>query len=91
MSDGFNQGPRGWGIKLEKLITPKSWRRYRACLEATLGGIGRRKAASAQQDLGHVPFLQSKGEVLWGSLAKARLVNTNQKALGFGELSRGLL
>lgn len=79
------------GIKLEKSTTPKSWRRYRACLEATLGGRGRRWATSTQQDPGHVPFLQSKGEVLWGSLAKARLVNTNQKVLGFGELSRGLL
>ena len=47
--------------------------------------------AACRQDLGHMPLLQSEGEVLWGSLAKARLVNTNQKALGFGELLRGLL
>lgn len=49
------------------------------------------QAVSAQQGLGHLPLLQSKGEVLWGSLAKDRSVNTNQKVLGFGELCRGLL
>lgn len=33
-------------------------------------------------DLGYKPVLASIGGVLWGSWAKARLVNSNQKSRG---------
>lgn len=44
---------------------------------ATWGGQGR--VQLEPEDLGHVPLLRSGDRLLWGSKAKARLVNWNQK------------
>lgn len=48
----------------------------------TQGGCWQR----AQQDLWHMPSLGSKGCVLWGSQAEARLVSSDQKNQSFGKL-----
>ena len=45
-------------------------------------------AERERQDLGHMPLLGSVGGVLWGSQAKSRLVDSNQKE-GFRLTLRG--
>lgn len=47
--------------------------------------------AERRQDLGHGPLLGTESGELWGSQAKARLVNENQKQQGFGKLQGGVL
>lgn len=53
---------------------------------AMRGGQGRVQAERAWQDLGHMSLLGSTGGIRWCSLAKSRLVNSNQKEWDFGEL-----
>lgn len=55
------------------------------------GVQGRVQAERAGKDLGHMPLLGSAGRVLWGSQAKVRLDNTNQKEQGFGKFLGGLI
>lgn len=57
---------------------------------ATREGQGREQAGR-RQDLGHGPLLGTESGKLWGSQAKARLVNENQKQQGFGKLQGGVL
>ena len=38
------------------------------------------QAEIEQQDLGHIPSLRNMGRTLWGSLARPRSVNSNQKS-----------
>lgn len=52
---------------------------YEACLKGPHRG-GQGRVQTDCQDLGHMPLLKSVGGVLWGSQAKAELVNSNQKS-----------
>lgn len=72
----FNK--RTQGIEIEKVLEEVHSRSQRA----TWGGQGRMKAET-EQDLDHVLLLGSVGRVLWGSQAKAELVNSNHKKQGF--------
>lgn len=49
---------------------------------ATQRSQGRVQAESAGQNLRHTPLLRSEDGVLWGSLAKDGLINSNQKEQG---------
>lgn len=44
-----------------------------------------------RQDPGHMPLFGSMNGMVWGSQAKVRLVNSNQKEPGFGKLHGGLM
>ena len=64
--------------EIEMFITPGSWRKYMAHLKGSHGDI---KSGCSQREAGleaHA-FIRSVGGMLWGSQAKARLVNPNQK------------
>lgn len=58
---------------------------------ALQGDEGRVQAGTARQDMGYMPLLGSIGGVFWGTWAKARLVSSNPKKLGFGKLCGRLL
>lgn len=58
---------------------------------APQGDEGRVQAGTARQDLGYMLLLGSVGGVCWGTWAKARLVSSNPKELGFGKLCGRLL
>ena len=51
-------------------------------------GMSRQSVDRERQDPGHTPSLGSV-QVLWGSWAKASLVNSNQKERDFGKFHRG--
>lgn len=55
---------------------------------ATWKGQGRMHQRRAGP--GHMPLLGSMGAVLWGSQAKPRFVNSNEKQQGFAKLFRDL-
>lgn len=81
MQDGepwFNK--RKQEIEIEKVMEEVCGRSQKAW-----GGQGRMQVET-EQDLDHMPLLRSRGKVLWGSQAKARLVNSNQKQQSFGKL-----
>ena len=63
----------------EKFITHRSRRKYTACYKCPQGTWPKQGAGREGQDLGHIPLLGSMGKVHWGSRAKARLVDSNQK------------
>lgn len=66
-------------IEIEKFISHRAWRKYTAYLQGLHGEV---KAGCLQrewQDLGHMTLLGFLDGVLLGSLAKARLVHSNQK------------
>lgn len=65
-----------------------SWRKHSTPGRATWKGQGRMHQRRAGP--GHMPLLGSMGAVLWGSQAKPRLVNSNEKQQGFGKLCRDL-
>lgn len=79
MPDGesqFNDRPKE---KLkQRFITHRSWGKRGMPQGATWGGQGR--VQTEPQHLGYMPLLGSLDNVLWGSKAKARLVNSNQKS-----------
>ena len=76
-------------IEIEMFITHMSWRKYLARLEGPHEEVAT-GCNSKKQDLGHMPLLGSVIGVLWGSQAKARLVNSNQKEWDFVKLHSGL-
>lgn len=55
--------------EMEKFITHKSWRRFKACLEGHTEGQGRGQAERRQQELGLTAFIRahrlSVSEVHW--------------------------
>ena len=80
-------------IEIEKFVPHRAWRKYTTYLQ---GLHGEAKAGCLQrerQDLGHMTLLGFLDGVLLGSLAKARLVHSNQKEEGSkgctGEGTRG--
>lgn len=77
--DGPLFNKRTQGIEIEKVLKKVHSRSQRA----TWRGQGRMKAET-EQDLDHMHLLGSTGRVLWGSQARAKLVNSNQKEQDFG-------
>lgn len=72
----FNKRPQGnWN---RELVTQRSWRRYMVCLK-NLVGRPRKSQEERQQSLGLMPLLGSLSRVVWDSLAKTRLVSSNQE------------
>ena len=67
----FNKDQKG--IEIEKFITHWSCRKYPIHLEEPHGEI--KTECRERQDLEHILLCRSLGAVLWGSWAKAGLVN----------------
>ena len=78
-------------IAVKKFITHKSWRKNMVCLGKSSRDIKAECKQGEPEDLLLMNLLESVGRVLWGSWAKARFINSNQRKWSFGELHRCLI